>query len=169
MTQTAAARKGWYIGQWGALGWAETIVKLAAHVVAFIALLYAIFYSTYTIPQGGRFIEVVVLAILALGLTLAIVDRVIQREIISIVFILINVAAHWGMVYALMTQPGPGAALPIFALLMAIGDIIKLRFFSLTDFVTHTYPGVPRSALFALVLTSIAAYTILMLLGFGGA
>ncbi|MGA8206062.1 MAG: hypothetical protein WB812_16225, partial [Woeseiaceae bacterium] len=97
----------------------------------------------------------------------AIVERFMQREIIAMVFVLINVVAHWGMVYALLTEPGPGSLLPLFALFMLIGDLIKLRFFSVTDFIAHTYSTVPIWLPYALVGFYIVGYTALILLSVG--
>lgn len=168
MAQKLKTQTGFYIGQWGALGWAETIIKLGAHILALIALLYALLYGSYTIPQGWRFIQVMILGFLSFGLTIAFFDRIIQREIISIIFGIVNAIAHWSMVYALMTQPGPGWTLPLFALLMLIGDLIKLRFFALTNYITHTYPGVPVWLPYFLVSVYVVGYGILVMLGFAG-
>jgi hypothetical protein len=160
-------RSGWYVADWTPIGWAETIIKLVAHAFAGIALIYALLSGTYVAPEGGRFVEVAILAFLSLGLTIAIFDRFLQREIVAMLFAIVNNIAHWGMVYALLTQPGPGLLLPIFALLMLIGDIIKLRFLAVTDFILHTYPGVPRWIPFFFVGIFIVGYTLLILIGFG--
>jgi hypothetical protein len=169
VAQISSSRKGWYVGAWTRLGWAETIIKLAAHAVAGVALLYAIFTGVYTTPQGLRFVEAVILGFLSLGLVFAIFDRFLQREIVAMVFVIVNNIAHWGMFYALFTQPGPGLLLPIFALLMLIGDLVKLRFLAVTDFILHAYPSVPRWMPFFFTGIFIVGYTLLILLGFATA
>ena len=167
MVQENPVRKTWYVGDWTGLGWAETIVKLIAHAVAGIALIYALASGTYVIPDDLTFLEVLILGALSLGLTFAIVERFMQREIIAMVFVIINVIAHWGMVYALLTEPGPGSLLPLFALLMLIGDLIKLRFFSVTDFIAHSYSTVPIWLPYVMVGIFIAGYAALILLSVG--
>lgn len=131
---TTNPSKQWHIANWSPLGWLETGIKLAAHVAAIIALLSALSGGTAASPGGGRLIQVIMLGLLALGLTLGIIDRYMEREIIAMGFILVNNAAHWGMVYALLTMPGPGSLLIIFAALMLIGDLVKLRWLSISQF-----------------------------------
>jgi len=67
------------------------------------------------------------LGVAELGILLTIVDRVLERELIAIGFVLFNNAAHASMLYALLAIPGPGGLLSLFCALMLGGEIIKLR------------------------------------------
>jgi hypothetical protein len=131
---TAPAPKKWYVGNWTGLGWLETGIKLVAHVVAFVALSNALQNGTPVAPEGVRLIQVIVLGLMALGLTAAIVDRFIEKEIIAMAFVIVNVVAHWGLLFTLFRQPGPGSLLTLFVLLMLIGDLVKIGFLVRTNF-----------------------------------
>ncbi len=160
------AAKQWHVGDWSPLGWLETGIKLVAHVAAIIALLNALSSGTSVAPQGTRLIQVIVLAILALLLLLAIVDRYQEREIIAMGFVIINVIAHWGMVYALLTTPGPGSLLTIFAGLMLLGDLVKIRWLFVSGFTSR---GQSTQVMVGLVSIFVIGYAIIFLLSlFGG-
>ncbi len=153
--------KQWHVANWSALGWLETGIKLVAFVAAIIALLNALSSGTFSAPSGIHLIQVIVLAILALGLTLGIVDRYNQREIIAMIFILINNLAHWGMVYALLTSPGPDNLLLIFTALMILGDLVKIFWLYVSG---YTQGGYPQSVLYGLTSTFVIGYIIVFLL-----
>jgi hypothetical protein len=157
--------KQWHVSDWSPLGWLETGIKLLAHVAAIIALVNALSSGTRAAPQGTRLIEVIVLGILALFLLLAIVDRYQDREIIAMAFVLVNVVAHWGMVYVLLTTPGPGSLLLIFALLMMIGDLVKIRWLFVSRFTSR---GLSTQAMVGLVSMFVVGYLILVLLSLAG-
>lgn len=159
MTARATSR-GWHLGTWGSLGWAETALKLAAAGVAIAALLVALGGSIdWAGPARGG--QVGVLAALAIGLTFAIVDRVIEREIIAFAFILVNVAAHWAMVVAVEISTDIGALVVTFAALILAGDLVKLRFLAASGF---TVRDLPRGLLFALTGIYAAGYVLILVL-----
>ena len=151
----------WHIANWSPLGWLETGIKLVAQVAAIIALVNALSGGTFAAPAGARLIQVIVLAVLALGLTAGIYDRYVGREIIAMAFILLNNVAHWGMVYALLTKPGPGTLLLIFAGLMLLGDLVKLYWLRVSGFTVRNYS---RATLFGLTGFYVAGYVIILLL-----
>lgn len=168
MTSTA---KTWHIANWSPLGWLETAIKLVALMVAIIALANALSSGVFTTPSGARLAQVIVLAILALGLTVGIADRYKQREIIAMIFVLINNVGHWGMVYVLLITVTserslkPDDLLPVFAGLMLLGDLIKLVWLRVTG---HTQDGYPQSVLYGLVGVYVVGYIIILLLALAG-
>lgn len=123
---TEATDRGWHIGEYGALGWAETAVKAAAFVVAYLAFAHALDRNLHS-PSTIRVAELVLLGVAELGLLLAIADRVLERELIAVGFAVFNNAAHMGMLYALFAVPGPGGLLSVFCAFMLGGELIKLR------------------------------------------
>ncbi|MEO8612118.1 MAG: hypothetical protein ABI690_29745 [Chloroflexota bacterium] len=162
MANGTASSKHWHVGNWTGLGWLETGIKLVAHLVAFIALAWSfrpwdlgIGYGTeLSMPGGPYLIQVILLAILALGLTAAIADRYLEKETIAMIFVLINVVAHWAMVLSLLVVPHdsllvatawrpwdllPWRLLPIFIGLMLLGDLIKIVFLVRTKFTVRGY------------------------------
>ncbi len=153
--------KQWHIGDWSALGWLETGIKLIAFIAAILALINALSNETFSAPSGVRLIQVIVLAVLSLGLTVGIVDRYSQREIIAMIFILINNLAHWGMVYALLTVPGPGNLILVFTALMILGDLVKIFWLYVSG---YTQNGYPQSILYGLTGTFVVGYLIIFLL-----
>ena len=123
---TATAEHGWHVGDYHPLAWAETAVKAVAFVVAYVAFVHALDRGLHS-PSGVRIAELALLGVAELGILLTIVDRVLERELIAIGFVLFNNAAHASMLYALLAIPGPGALLSLFCALMLGGEVIKLR------------------------------------------
>lgn len=122
-----ATRPAWHVARWPALAWVETAVKGAAQVVGIVALVRS-FGGDIGRPHGARLVEVILLAGLSLGLLGAIADRVVEREVVAMAFVIPNNIAHWGVVLALMTVPGPGSLATLFFALMFAGELAKLAF-----------------------------------------
>ena len=123
---TVTAEHSWHIGDYHPLAWAETAVKAVAFVVAYVAFVHALDRGLHS-PSGVRIAELALLGVAELGILLTIVDRVLERELIAIGFVLFNNAAHASMLYALLAIPGPGGLLSLFCALMLGGEVIKLR------------------------------------------
>ena len=157
---TSPAPRGWHVARWGPLGWTETGLKLAAAAVGVIALIVAL-QDPIDWAGPARGAQVGILGALAIGLTFAIADRIIEREIVSMVVILILVAGHWCMVVALETSNEVEALLAIFAGLMLVGELVKLGFLANSDFRVR---DLPRGLLFALTGIYAAGYLLLLLL-----
>jgi hypothetical protein len=130
---TAVSEKQWHIGDYGWLGWAETCVKAVAFVIAFVALAHAVSRELAT-PHGIHLFELALLGVAELGLILAIGDRILERELIALGFVLFANAAHVGMLFAILAVPGPGVLLSVFCALMFTGEVIKLGWLRTTRF-----------------------------------
>jgi hypothetical protein len=115
------------------------------------------------LPSGLRLAQLVILAFLSLGLVAAIFDRLVEREIVAMVFVILNNLGHWGMVVAMASKPGPGALLTAFAGLMLAGDVVKLVFLRIHD---HSVRDTPRAVLYGLTLVYVAGYLVILLLQF---
>ena len=123
---TVTAEHSWHVGDYHPLAWAETAVKAVAFVVAYVAFVHALDRGLHS-PSGVRIAELALLGVAELGILLTIVDRVLERELIAIGFVVFNNAAHASMLYALLAIPGPGGLLSLFCALMLGGEVIKLR------------------------------------------
>jgi hypothetical protein len=123
---TATTERSWHIGEYHPLAWAETAVKAVAFVVAYVSFVHALDRSLHS-PSGVRILELALLGVAELGILLTIVDRVLERELIAMGFVVFNNAAHASMLYALFAVPGPGGLLSIFCALMLGGELIKWR------------------------------------------
>jgi hypothetical protein len=123
---TAAAERGWHVGEYHPLAWTETAAKAVAFVIAYIAFVHALDRGLHS-PSGIRIAELLLLGVAELGILVAIVDRVIERELIAVGFVVLNNAAHASMLYALFAIPGPGGLLSLFCAFMLAGELIKWR------------------------------------------
>jgi len=154
-------KKSWHVAHWPPLAWLETIIKAIALAIAITAMLGALSAGDFAWPGGLRLAQLIVQTILALGLVAAIFDRIVEREIVAMIFVIFNNLGHWGMVVALASVSGPGSALALFALLMLLGDLVKLAFLKAHDF---TVRDTPRAVLYGLTLFYMAGYALLLLL-----
>lgn len=160
-TNSTQEPSSWHFADWPPLAWLETVIKLFALLLAILTAYRALQRWSFEFPSGLVLIEWVIMLVLSLGLTLAIIDRIQNREILAMGFILLNNLGHWGMTYTLMTDPGPGAILSVFAVLMLVGDLVKLLFLRLHSFSVRE---LPRSVMYALTGVYIAGYAAILLL-----
>lgn len=133
MSETTTAgpwsgQRGWHIADWGPWGWAETAVKAVAIVVAVVAALSD---GAVAVADDHR-IAYWVLVAAAVGYVFAIGDRLIDREIIAVAFVVAMVIGHGAIVYAMGRDDWPAGAVRTFAGLMLIGDLIKIGYFATT-------------------------------------
>jgi hypothetical protein len=121
----------WHVGEHHPLAWAETAVKAVAFVIAYVAFAHALDRGLHS-PSGIRIAELALLGVAELGIVLTIVDRIIERELIAVGFVVFNNAAHASMLYALLAIPGPGGLLSLFCAFMLGGELIKWRWLHTT-------------------------------------
>jgi len=153
--------KNWHIAEWHPLAWVETVTKVLALIFGIIALVGALSRGNFSLPQGWRLVQLIVLTVLSLGLVAAISDRITEREIIAMVFVILNNLGHWGMALSLASPPGPGSLFVIFCVLMLLGDLVKLVFLKVTDF---TVRDTPRAVMYGLTSFYMVGYAVLLLL-----
>jgi hypothetical protein len=125
--------RAWHVGTYEPLAWAETAVKAAAFVVAYVAFVQAL-GRTLRSPDGIHIAELAFLGVAELGLLAAVGDRLVERELIAVGFVAFNNAAHLGMLYALLAVPGPGGLVSLFCLLMLTGEIVKIAWLRTSHF-----------------------------------
>jgi len=130
---------GWHVARWGRLGWIETGVKSLAFLCAYLALATSI-TTGWSAPDSVRIVELVLIGIATLGLLAAIGDRLLEREIVAMVFVCFNNLAHLALLTSLVTTDGPGRLLTAFAVLMMCGELVKLRFLHSTGFTVRNTP-----------------------------
>lgn len=152
----------WHIASWPPLAWLETVIKLIALAVGTSVFMNVTGTGEFDLPDGGvRLLQLAILVVLALGLTLAIGDRVIEREIVSMVFVILNNFGHWGMALALVLGD-TSHALALFAALMLAGDLVKMLFIAVhRDFTVRDHP---RLVLYALTGVYVAGYGMILVL-----
>jgi hypothetical protein len=161
MSETDPTQKplSWHFAEWPPLAWLETVIKLFALLLAILTAYRGVQRWLFSFPTGLDLIEWIIMLVLSIGLTLAIIDRIQNREIFAMGFIVLNNIGHWGLTYTLMTDPGPGSLLAVFAGLMLLGDLVKLLFIRIYSFKVR---DVPRSVLYGLTAFYIVGYTALL-------
>lgn len=154
----------WHIGRWHTLAWIETIIKLTVIAGALLGLFAGLDSgAAFGVPGGARLVQLIILAVLSLGLTAAIFDRLARREIIAIVFVIFNNIAHWGMVAVMLF---PRTVLPdwpsVLAGGMLLGDLVKLVWLRTSD---PNVPDAPPAVLYGLTGFYIVGYLAFLLAG----
>ncbi len=161
MSNDSASPQPWHVAQWPPLAWLETIIKAAALMIGIRMLFRTLAQPTWQVPSGLGLAQFILLILLSLGLIAAIFDRLAEREIVAMIFVVFNNLGHWGMVLALASKPGPGVFLSLFCGLMLLGDLVKLLFLKLHDFQVR---DLPRIVLFGLTLFYVMGYAIILTL-----
>ncbi|MEQ8834062.1 MAG: hypothetical protein RIB67_06395 [Miltoncostaeaceae bacterium] len=160
-TSSASTPKAaWRVGDFGPLGWLETILKLGGVGVGIAALAVALGHDA-SAPAGTRLAAVVVLGLLCLALLAAIADRLADREIIGMIFIPLMNAGHLAMLAALIVSDDVHGHLAAFAALMLAGDVVKLVFLRVTGFRVR---DVSPAVVYSLVSTFVVGYLALIAL-----
>jgi len=152
---------GWHVAPMGWLEWLETGLKAAAMAIAFVLIARAIASGALSFSAGSADMQARILRWMAIALAIAIVDRLQQREITSIVFVVVNDLAHWSMYLALLNGLSPAAPVVAFCALMAAGDVTKIVFFSTTG---YTVRGLPRPLLIGGVVAFVVGYLVILAL-----
>ena len=142
----ATEQRGWHVGTYEPLAWAETAVKAVAFLIAYVALVQALGRTLHS-PDGIHIAEIVLLGVAELGLLFAIGDRLIERELIAMVFVAFNNVAHVGMLYALLAVPGPGGLVSLFCLFMLTGEVVKIAWLRTTHFTVRELSALTVQAL----------------------
>jgi hypothetical protein len=156
----AGERPAWRVGDWGVLGWLETALKAVGVLVGVGALLAAL-DGPADGPSGIRLAQVVVLAVLSAGLLAGVADRLIEREVVGVVFAPAMAVGHIAMTIALARDDGLGGALVAFAALMLAGDLVKLAFLATSGFRVR---DLPPAAVYGLTGAYVAGYVALLVM-----
>jgi hypothetical protein len=153
--------RNWHVAKYPALAWAETVLKATAIVIGIVALSISFARGSAAWPAGVRLAEFAVMAFLAIGLVAAIFDRIIEREIVAMVFVIFNNLAHWGIVASLVYLPNANPYLFPFCALMAFGDMVKTIFLKAHSFQVR---NIPQFMLFGLTAAYIIGYLMVLIL-----
>ena len=160
MTNLSSA-KVWHVAKWPPLAWLETAVKLVALGIGVGTAVAALANPTFAFPTGLRLGQFILLVLLSLGLVAAIFDRLADRELIAMAFVVLNNLGHWGMVLALATASDLGRTVWLFAGLMLLGDLVKLWFIKAANFTVRDFP---QRTLYVLTTVYVVGYLVLLVL-----
>ena len=152
----------WHVAHWPPLAWLETGIKLVALGIGVGTAVAALTAPNFALPNGLRLVQFVILVVLSLGLIAAIFDRITDREIIAMGFVVLNNLGHWGMVLVLASANELGSAVSLFAGLMLLGDLAKIWFIKAENFTVRDFP---QRTLYILTGVYIVGYALILLLG----
>jgi len=123
--------KDWRCQRYGPLGWMETLVKLIAIGVGVASL--SIYSNADKVLSTLRIVQIVFMAIIGAVLVAMIVQRVLDKELFALGFIVVHVIGHWIMVLILIQSKNPGAFIFVYCFLMVLGEFIKICFLFLAE------------------------------------
>lgn len=151
--------RNWRVAPWPRLAWLQMGIKLAAIVIGVVALAQALAEGRFGLSADLRLVQLGALGLRSIGLLAILWDRCLEREVLSLVFVLLNILGHAGMIVALTTRPGPGWLLLAFAVVMLAGEALNLALLRIEDLRIR---NTPRAALFGLVSCYIVCYLVVL-------
>mgnify|MGYP006292024263 FL=1 len=157
--------RNWYVAGMSRLEKVETVLKVIAIVIALVTFVTTFQAGELARPAGPAGTQSRILMWMAIALAVAIVDRLQQRELVSIGFVVFNDLAHWAMYLSLLSGLTASAAVIFYALFMLAGDIAKMVFFATSG---YTVRGLPSVAIVGGVGLFVIGYGALIYLGLAG-
>lgn len=151
----------WHTAKWGTWGWAETIVKLIALGAGLVAFASALSADGFRLGDNPRLAAVILLVLLTLAAIAQLAIRAQQRETISVIFAVLNLLGHLGLLFALLRVPDQTALPLIFGILYLFGQLIKLQFLRVTG---YTEGGANTSGMLRVTGAVAAAYALFVIL-----
>ena len=158
-TQTQAEPARWHTAQWGTWGWAETILKLIAIVAGLIAFVQS--RGEFVLGGNPHLAAVIVLALLSLASIAQVVIRLTQKEIVSMIFAVLNLLGHFGLLIALLRVPPDRTLAIVFGVFYVLGQLTKVQFLRVTG---YTESGANSSAMLRTTGVIAALYAVFIIL-----
>jgi preprotein translocase subunit SecE len=144
----------------GLLGWIEHLLKAIAIGVAFGSL--AIYDPDDRTHVGLRIGEIIILGFLGIISLAWTVQRIFNKELCGIIHIVFLIVAHAILVFVSFKSVDPGAFIFTFALLMILGDFVRLLQLFIDE--THKVKWLSRPILIGITSFYILAYFVLIVL-----
>lgn len=127
-TASSGPASGWHVAQWGLWGWLETVAKLIAIAAGILAFFATPSTSAIGLADNPHLAALSLLALLLLASVFQLVIRMRQREVISLIFAILNLIGHACVLAAVLhirtTRRWPVA----FGGFYVLGQLIKLQF-----------------------------------------
>ncbi len=98
---------------------------------------------------------------MAVALSVALIDRRQQRELISIAFVVFNSLAHWAMCVLLLRHAAAEPPVTAWCAVMSAGDVARIAFYGRSDF---TVRGLPEPVLLLGVPAFVVGYAVVLAL-----
>ena len=134
MQQTTS--QGWHVANWGTWAWIETGLKLVAIGAALLAFITSNAANPLIISGNPELAAVIFVGLMTLFTIVPLVLRFTQKEVISMIYAILNFLGHVGLLITLLRfQPSDSPVLPlIFALFMVFGELAKQRWLVISGY-----------------------------------
>jgi len=152
--------KDWRCQRYGPLGWLETLVKAFAIGVGIASL--SIYKNVPRVLRAKRITQIVFMGIIGGVFLAAIVQRVLDKELFALGFMIVQFFGHWIMTIILILSDDPGSFIFVYVILMICGEFIKLCFLGLAENIDVKYLN--RPILFGISIFFVVLYIIIMIL-----
>jgi len=162
--QQTTQPQGWHTANWGTLGWLETGLKLAAALVGFIAFVQSSSSNTWTVANHPHLVAVIILALLTLLWIGVLAIRFQQREIISMIYSILNALGHVALLIALLRMPEQRVLPVIFGVLWVLGELVKRRFLTVSGYTESGRSTSTMLQVSTVVTIAYGLFAVLMLL-----
>jgi len=152
--------KTWRCEKYGPLGWMEILVKAMAIGVGVASL--SIFSTSGRSYDSIKIAQIVFIGMLAAACTFLILQRLVEREIFALIFIVLLTISHWVLFAMLFATVDPGAFVFTFCFLMIMGEYVKVMFL----FIMNEYEVIwlPKPIHYLLTFCFIIGYLTAMIL-----
>lgn len=132
--QKTRQAQGWHTAQWGTWGWAETILKLIAIIGGILAFFQDTIANEMMLGSNPHLAAVVLFALLTLFSVAQIGIRFTQKEIVSMIFAVLNFLGHLALLVALLRVPTDLTLAILFGVFYVLGGIVKVQFMRVTGY-----------------------------------
>lgn len=153
--------QGWHVSEWGLWGWVETIFKVIALIAGIVAFFGANSANPLTIGGNPHLAAAILLALLTLLSLVALGIRFQQKEIISLIFGIMNFLGHLGLLIALLRLPDSMTLSIVFGIFYTIGQLTKLQFLNTSG---YTESGQTKSGMLRFAVGMAVAYALFTIL-----
>jgi len=152
--------KTWRCEKYGPLGWVGMLIEAMAIGVAVSSL--SILNTAPRSYDGNKIAQIVFIGMLASLHTLLIVQRLVEREVFSLIFTVLLAVSHWVLFAVIFQSIDPGAFVFTFCFLMIMGEYVKVMFL----FIMNEYEVIwlPKPIHYALTFCLIVGYLVAMIL-----
>jgi hypothetical protein len=124
----------WHVASWGFWGWAETVLKLVGIGAGLLAFAGSNPAAPLTIGDNPHLAAVLLCAILVLFALVQVAIRYSQREVVSMVFAVLNLVGIVGLFVALLRVPDQTTLPIIYGVFYTLGQLTKVQFMRVTGY-----------------------------------
>jgi hypothetical protein len=160
-TQLKSESTTWHVQNWGAWGWAETILKLIGIAVAIFGLVNILPAFSLGFPLTSKLLALIVLGLMSLMSLFIVTLRFGQREITSFAFAILSAIGHISALLVLLQSPAQ-TFYPtlVFAAAYLLGELVKIQFLRVTG---YTESGRDQSAMQKVPVVFATAYLLILI------